>query len=129
MIEIRVTGDTYHIRKALKDNKFRWNHINQTWHKMENEESLDHTIKRLTPAANNELTIRIRLQKVDVHGNPLSPDIMKFCLKDVARPGVSVLEKFRKEISGSCVSPIQSSGPTNPKKKWKELPTIDEGFF
>jgi hypothetical protein len=128
MIEITVTGDTYHIRKGLKDNGFRWNHINQAWHKIEDEESLDHTLDKITPFADRELTIRIRLQRMDKHGNPLSP-VMRFILKDMVRPGVSALDVFKKEISVSCVSPIQSPDPINPKKEWKKLPPIDEGFF
>jgi hypothetical protein len=129
MIEITVTGDTYHIRKGLKDNGFRWNRIDHTWHKREDEESLNHTLDKITPFADRELTIRIRLVKVDRYGNPLSP-IVRFCLSDVARPGVSALGIFNKEISVSCVSPIRASSPTKHKtKEWKKLPRIDEGFF
>ena len=121
MIEITVTGETKLMSITLKLNGFQWKSKPQEWVKIVSEETLDHTLDSITPEI---AKIFIRLQEVDVHGNPLSPDILKFCLTDMDR-SMSVLEVF----SQSSLSPMHPPDPINPKKEWKKLPGVDRGFF
>ena len=127
MILITVTGQTKLIRITLGSNKFQWKPKPKEWIKIVSEGSLDHTLDLIMPEI---ATIMISLQKVDVHGNPLSPDILKFCLNDVERSGETILEIFEKKMSVvSCVSPMPPDPIESKKKEWKKLPGINDSFF
>lgn len=125
MIKITVTGETKLISTTLGKHKFRWHPKPKEWTKTVRESKLNQTLESITPEIAN---INIKLGKVDTSENPLSPVIMKFCLQDMDRSVVNVLEIFNKKISGFHLSPAPD--PINPKeKKWKELPGMDDGFF
>jgi len=127
MILITVTGQTKLIRSTLGSNKFQWKPKPKEWIKIVSEGSLNHTLDLIMPEI---ATIMISLQKVDVHGNPLSPDILKFCLNDVESKEGTILEIFERKLSSSLVSPVSPSVPTESKKKeWKKLPGINDSFF
>ena len=128
MILITVTGETYKIRYNLNiKNKFNWHPKSKEWTKIVDEASLNKTLEAITPEL---VKIYIKLQRVDVHGNPLSPDILKFCLNDVERTEGTILEIFERKLSSSLVSPVSPSVPTESKKKeWKKLPGINDSFF
>jgi len=121
MIKITVTGETKLMSITLKLNGFQWKPKPKEWVKIVSESNLDKTLDSIRPEI---AKIYIKLQKVDVHGNPLSPDILRFCLTDMDR-SVSVLGVFIQ----SSPSPVHSSDPINPKKEWKKLPGVDKGFF
>ena len=131
MIRITVSGDTYDIRKRLKDNGFRWDPESITWHKTVGEASLDCDLDAIRPPQSFSIQespqIYVILQSVDVRGNELNNSPFKLKLKELARPGVSVLDEFSKEtVSDIHESPVQAPGPSNPEKKPRR---IDDGFY
>ena len=130
MFEITVTGDTYPMRKALTQQKYRWNVVKRSWSKIVSEAALDKECDAIRPVQSysdiKEPNIIIELTKVDINGNPLSPDVMRVHLRSMARPGdARISDVFKEEVSVITVPPIQaSSGPINPKKK-----NSMDGFF
>lgn len=131
MIRITVSGDTYDIRKRLKDNHFFWDPTTKTWSRIEGEASLDSTLDKLRPMISwsdvPTPQVFVTLHPVDVNGNLLSDRSFKLKLEALERSGVSVLEEYRKVVSNSHVSPIEAPGPSKPKK---EKPRgIDSAFF
>ena len=122
MIRITVSGDTYDIRKLLKEIRFRWDPVLKTWSKIVAEGSLDKTLDAIRPqgtwSEEHSPQITVTLHSVDVQGNELNNSPFKLKLMELARPEVSVLVEFRKELSDIHGSPIQEpSGPSNPKKE------------
>lgn len=122
MIRITVSGNTYDIRKLFNDQKFQWDSLSKTWSKIVAEGSLDKTLDAIRPPGTwsdqQGPQITVTLHSVDVQGNELNNSPFKLKLMELARSGVSVLEEFRKELSGIHGSPIQEPpGPSNPKKE------------
>lgn len=76
MIEIRVTGDTYHYRNHLKDQRYKWNGLKKYWWKIVGEASLNHTMDELRPKL-VPWRIDVELRQVDVHGNPFTNDVLR----------------------------------------------------
>jgi len=133
MIQITVTGETYQLRKTLKDNHFRWNAVLKAWQKVVGEASLDYQCEQLRPMRSlsdtPEPKIILELQKVDINGNPLSPSVTKVHLRSMARSGETISEIFNMENTVITVPPIQFSlDPINSSKETKKK-SIDRGFF
>ena len=106
---------------TLKLNGFQWKPKPKEWVRIVSESNLNHTLESITLDISK---IYIKLQEVDKSGNPLSPDILKFCLTDMDR-ATSALGVFIQ----SSPSPVHSPDPINPKKEWKKLPGVEKGFF
>jgi len=121
MIKITVTGQTKLMRTTLNTNHFTWKPRSKEWVKIVSESNLDKTLDSIRPEI---AKIFIKLQEADKQGNPLSPDVLKFCLTDMDRY-VSALGVFIQ----SSPSPMHPHDPINPKKEWKKLPGVDRGFF
>ena len=131
MIRITVSGDTYFIRQRLKDNWFQWVPKSKTWIRTVTEARLDKTLGDIRPpeswSDNPGPQIIVELRSVDVQGKEFNESPFKLKLRDVERPGVSILEEFRKNVSDLHVSPTSlASGPINPKEKTRR---IDDGFY
>ena len=127
---IRVSGETYNMKETLKDNGFNWDKKNKTWWQMVGV-SLNHILESIRPEI---ITLNVKLSHVDVSGKPLNDNVLKIKLKPTEGERDCV-DYYKSFMTGSVVHVITSNtealSPPNPKKenKWKELPTIDEGFF
>lgn len=106
MIKITVTGETYLIPSTLHANGFRFNRYRKQWSKIISKENLNFNLDMIRP---EDAQIYIKLQQVDVHGNPISP-AARFCLNEMDR-SADVLALFNKKMSDSYVSPVQTTDP------------------
>lgn len=103
MIRITVTGDSYQVRKQLKDNKFRWNVGVKGWQKTIGEASLNHTLEKIRPPASwsdaPSPKMTITLASVDISGKKMRDGELRLRLNPVGeRAGIDVFEKFLEEV-------------------------------
>lgn len=138
MIRITVTGDTYPIRKVLKEHKFQYNHPGRNWYRAVRETDLNRVIGAITPEYHygyDSPEINVKLESVDKNGNLNREGVMRITLtSEGAKAGVDYYKLFERKVCNQIItndlneSPASSDSGTK-EKKWKELPKIDEGFF
>ena len=106
MIELLVTGQTYHNRDRLKRMGYRWDPIRKGWSKLVAEASLNSTIEYLRPE-NVPWDMRVTLRGCDVHGKSLYPETLtiKLAMQDAEREPVDYGELFCQTITTSFVRP------------------------
>ena len=131
MIEISVTGDTYDIRKRLKEQGFGWMSRSKTWVKSIAEASLNKTLEAIRPprswSEHPSPKINVMLKSVDINGNELRTEVLRINLKPVSeREGVDFLELFSRTVCGVQVITMSPS-PLNTEKK--KVENVDEAFF
>lgn len=124
MIRITVTGDTYPVRKLLKDNKFRWNVGVKGWQRTIPEASLNHTIEKIRPPVSwsdaPSPKITITLESVDVWGKKMHDGkVLRFKLKSVGeRARVDFFKKFLEDVCEVQVVTLnENTCPANADKK------------
>ncbi len=80
MILITVKGDTFNIRKRLKENHFLWDEFNKEWTRVVGEAKLNSTVQGLRPMRSwndgSYPNITVILTSVDVHGRQIGKKMM-----------------------------------------------------
>lgn len=138
MINIEASGNTYAIRRVLKELKFRWNSVSKTWWKIVPEASLNATLNQLrSQFSYSDIpnpNVIIHLSQVSVRGIPLNDKVMGIKLRpEGARAETDFLSLFNTgELSkGHIVTSNNQSAPPDSAKsielerKQKSM----EGFY
>lgn len=108
MIQITVTGDTYPVRRMLKNNHFGWD--GKTWRKTVAEADLNRTLESIRPPVSwsdePSPKVTITLGYVGIHGNQINEGKdMRINLMPVgARGGVDFLSLFLDETGVQIIT-------------------------
>lgn len=128
MINITVTGDTYAIRRSLKDAQFMWEPKDKAWSKVVGEAMLDTTLESIRPphSLTKQPKVVVTLTSVDVNGDRMREGEMRVSLQPAGeRALVDFLTLFQAEVCDVKLSPIKNEASVPLKKR----PTLDDGFF
>jgi len=132
MIEINVTGDTYSLRKGLKENGFYWVQEQKCWRKIVTEATLNNTLEAIRPPVSwSEKPfprLAVTLKYVSLDGRMMSDKVLRIFLKPVGeRGGVDFLGLFQKEMSEFKLSPTAPSPSDTEEDEGQSK--IDDEFF
>lgn len=124
MIGISVTGDSYAIRRSLKDAQFRWNPKDKAWSKVVSEAMLDTTLESIRPpySLTKQPKVVVTLTSVDINSNRMREGEMRINLQPIGeRAGVDFLTKFQAEVCDVQIIAKEAPVPPYIKSKKKGL--------
>ncbi|MHA1136547.1 MAG: hypothetical protein ACTSSE_08675 [Candidatus Thorarchaeota archaeon] len=132
MIRITVTGDTYPIRKRLKDGHFKWAKDFKAWYRVVGEGSLNATLEALRPMRSwvdqSYPVVVCKLEAIGVDGKKMSDKSCAIKLRPEGElGGTNFLELFQKEVDVR-LSPNDCS-PSTPDSEKKEKKYDWDGFY
>lgn len=133
MINIIITGNTYPIRRLLKQSGFQWNPDKKHWLNRITEAKLNGTLEAIRPppswSEKESPRIKASLTSVDINGNELRKEVLVIDIKpEGEKIEADYFELFNRVVhSGQIITKTASVSPSSEEieRKKKAL----EGFF
>lgn len=132
MIEVSVTGQTYELRKGLKDQGFHWVPKEKCWRKLITEATLNNVMEAIRPPVSwsnhPDPRLAVTLKYVTLDGRMLSDKVLRINLKPVGdRAGTDFLSLFQKEVCAFKLSPCSPAPPDTDEDECQRK--VDDEFF
>lgn len=135
MIRITVTGDTFRIRKRLKDNGFGWRPRSKEWVKTVAEGSLNSILEALRPmrswSSNPTPVIVVSLIQVDINGDRMNKKVLGIKLRpEGERTGTDFLEQFKNDVQIVTAIPVPPDSEQEIEEDDEENGgNVDDSFY